>query len=104
MAGLTRFPFQRSATAIFNPSANTVFATFNPDQTQTFAVGVTRSFRPNRKTSTFFPAGLPVGLLVSAPVITGSALTGWIATYTIYNGTSSLITPLAQPVIIYQED
>jgi hypothetical protein len=104
MPGLTRFPFQRSAVAIFNPSASTTFSAINPDQTVAFSTPVTRNFRPYRKTAVFFTTGLPAGLIVSTIAITGAALTGWTATYTIYNGTSNTITPATQPVVLYQED
>lgn len=104
MPSLTRLPFQRSATAIFNPSANTTFSAMNPDQSTTYTVGVTRSFRPFRQTRIYFPSGLPAGLALGAINLTGAALTGWTVSYTLYNGTSSVITPAAQPVVIYQED
>lgn len=104
MSGLTRIPFQRNAVAIYNPSESTTFSAMNPDQTTTFSTAVSRNFRPNRQTRVYFPSGLPAGLFVSQIALTGAALTGWTVTYTIYNGTSSVITPQSQPVILYQED
>lgn len=104
MAGLTRYPFQRNTVALYNPSESTAFAAMNPEQTTSFATPVTRSFKPNRQTRVYFTAGLPAGLLISNVTLTGSASAGWTANYQIYNGTSSIITPATQPVILYQED
>lgn len=104
MPGITRLPFKPNAVAIYNPSENTTFSAMTPQQSTTYTVAVTRNFRPYRNTNVYFPSGLPVGLLISAVTITGAALTGWTASYTLFNGTSSTITPASQTVILWQND
>lgn len=76
----------------------------NPDQSTTYSAGVSRNFRPFRQTRVYFPLGLPAGIAIGNINLSGTALTGWTASYTLYNGTSSVIVPAAQPVVIYQED
>lgn len=101
---LLRYPFKPSNTALLNPTESTTFSAFAPDQTQTFTISVTRNFKPYRHSKAYFPLGLPAGLLVSDIVIAGAALTGYTATFTIYNGTSNTITPATQPIILYQPE
>lgn len=101
---LLRYPFKPSNTALYNPTESTTFSAMNPDQSTTYSVAVSRNFKPFRTTQVYFPLGLPVGLLVSTVTLTGAALTGWTASYTLFNGTSNVITPATQPVLIFQAE
>lgn len=104
MPGITRHPFRPAALALYSPSANTTFSAINPDQTVTFTVTpLPRTFKPYRSTKVYFSSGLPAGLVVSAVGITGAALTGYSATYSIFNGSSNIITPANQQVFLWQE-
>lgn len=104
MPTLTRLPFRPAALALYSPSANTTFTAMNPTQTVTYTVShLPRTFKPYRSTRIYFSAGLPTGISVSSVTITGAALTGYTATYSLNNTTSSVITPAAQPVFLWQE-
>lgn len=104
MPGITRLPFRPAALAMYAPSGNTTFSALNPTQTTTYTVGpLPRTFKPYRSTRIYFSSGLPTGISVSAVSITGAALTGYVATYSLNNATSSIITPASQPVFIWQE-
>lgn len=104
MPGITRLPFRPASLAMYAPSANTTFSTMNPSQTTVYTVGpLPRTFKPFRSTRIYFSSGLPTGISVSGVGITGSALTGYTATYSLSNATSSVITPAAQPVFLWQE-
>lgn len=101
---LTRVPFRPAALALYSPSENTTFTAINTSQTVTFTVSnLPRTFKPYRSTRVYFSAGLPAGLVVSAVAITGAALTGYTATYSLFNGSSNIITPAAQQVFLWQE-
>lgn len=101
---LLRVPFRPAALALYSPSANTVFTAINPDQTVTFTVTpLPRSFKPYRSSKVYFSAGLPAGLVVSNVGISGAALTGYTATYSLFNGSSNVITPASQQVFLWQE-
>jgi len=92
-----------TARAVFNPTESTTFSAMNPAQTTVYTIGpLPRQFRPITTTVIIFPLGMPAGIFVSQVSVTGSALGGWTASYTLYNGTSSVITPTAQTVILYQ--
>lgn len=104
MTQLTRHPFRPAALALYSPSGNTTFAALNPSQTTTYTVSpLPRTFKPYRATRIYFSSGLPIGLSVSDVAITGAALTGYTATYSLSNATSSIITPAPQPVFLWQE-
>jgi hypothetical protein len=89
---------------MYAPSGNTTFSAMNPAQTTTYTVTrLPRTFKPYRSTRIYFSSGLPIGISVSSVTISGAALTGYSATYSLNNATSSIITPAAQPVFIWQE-
>jgi hypothetical protein len=89
---------------MYAPNANTTFTALNPSQTTTYTVAhLPRTFKPFRSTRIYFSSGLPTGISVSSVAITGAALTGYSATYSLSNATSSIITPAAQPVFLWQE-
>jgi hypothetical protein len=95
----TNIPASR---AIYSPSEATTFSAMNPGESVTYSVTpLPRQFRPG-SAQIYFPSGLYSGVSVSQVAITGAALTGYTATYTLFNDTSSIITPTAQTVVIYQ--
>ena len=76
-----------------------------PQQTTAYTIfPMPRVFRPYAPTRMYFSLGLPAGIINNGINITGTALGGYTATFSLYNETSSTITPAAQQLVIWQED
>jgi hypothetical protein len=96
---ITDLPTSR---AIYTPSESTTFTLMTPGQTTTYTfTAIPRQFRPGFA-NVYFPLGVSAGITVTPAAITGTALGGWTATFSLVNNTSSDITPASQQVVIYQ--